>query len=624
MSLGDALSIAMAGLRVNQASMSLVSSNVANAETPGYVRKTINQTVTNSGETGTGVQVAGINRQLDDYILAQLRTETSGAAYASLRSDFLNQLQGLFGDPNSTGTLEDAYNGLTTAVQALSTSPDSTSARIGVLNAAQALSSELNSMSNGIQTLRAGCEAGLSDSVTTANNLLKQIANINTQVRTNPNGGTSTDASTAALLDQRDAAISQLSQLMDIRVVTNGANQVTLFTGSGVQLAGMEAATLSFNAQGTMNPNTTWSSNSQTSELGSITVSYANGSSIDVTSSLKSGKMAAYVELRDKTLVTAQTQLDQFAATLSSSLSDKTTAGTPVTVPPQAGFALDLSGMKNGNTINIAYTDAATGLQHTVTVVRVDDPALLPLAQTATNDPNDYVVGIDFSGLSGSVVTQLNTALYNKNLQFTGVSPNINVLDNSGFSTVNSASVTTTLTTLTGGSGEVPLFDDNGSAYSGALNVAGNQLIGFAQRISVNANLIKDNSRLVIYSTTPTTTAAGDTKRPDFLAKQLTTTNFLYSPMTGIGSSGAPFKGTLLSYMQQFVSQQGSNAQSAKQLSDGQTVVLNTLQQKYSTNSGVNMDEEMAHLLQLQNAYSANARVMSTVNQMYQALMQAM
>uniref|UniRef100_E6VHF1 Flagellar hook-associated protein 1 n=1 Tax=Rhodopseudomonas palustris (strain DX-1) TaxID=652103 RepID=E6VHF1_RHOPX len=622
MSLGDALSIAMAGLRVNQASMSLVSSNVANAETPGYVRKTVNQGVTVSGQTGTGVQVNGINRQLDDYVLAQLRTEISGASYASLRSDFLGQLQGLFGDPNSTGTLESSFNGLTTAMQALATSPDSTSARIGVLNAAQALAAGLNAMSNGIQTLRSGCEAGLTDAVGTANNLLKQIATINTQIRTNPQGGTSTDAATAALLDQRDQAINQLSQLMDIRIVTNGANQVSVFTGSGVQLAGMEAATLSFEAQGTVNPGTTWSSNSMLSELGSVTVSYASGSTIDITSSLKSGKMAAYIELRDNTLVTAQTQLDQFAATLSSSLSDKTTAGTPVTSGASAGFALDLSGMKSGNTINIAYTDVATGLQHTVTVVRVDDPRLLPLPQTATNDPNDYVVGIDFSGVSGSVESQLNAALYGRNLQFTGTSPNINVLDNAGFSTVNSASVTTTVTGLAGGSVEVPLFNDNGSPYSGSINVAGNQMTGYAQRISVNADLVKDNSKLVVYSTSPAT-AAGDTARPDFMIKQMMNSKYYYSAATGIGSDTAPFKGSLQSYLQQFVSQQGSNAAAAKQLSEGQNVVLNTLQQKFSASSGVNMDEEMAHLLSLQNAYAANARVMSTINQMYQSLMQA-
>lgn len=622
MSLGDALAIAMAGLRVNQATMSLVSSNVANAETPGYVRKTVNQSAVNAGETGTSVKVVGVDRQLDDYILAQLRTETSGGAYASLRSDFLKQLQGLFGDPNSTGTLEDSYNGLTTALQALATSPDSTSARIAVLNAAQAISSNLNSTSNGIQTLRAGCETGIADAVTTANNLMQQIANINTHIQANPLGGTSTDAATSAMLDQRDQAINQLSQLMDIRVVTNGANQVTVFTGSGVQLVGMEAATLSFNAQGTVSPTTVWNPNTAISDLGSIRVGYANGSSIDLTSSLKSGKMAAYVELRDKTLVQAQTQLDQFAASLSSALSDKTTAGTAVTSGTQAGFNLDLSSMKTGNTVNISYTDTLTGAQHTVTVVRVDDRSVLPLPQNATADPNDYVVGIDFSGLSGSVVSQLNAALNSRNLQFSGTAPNITVLNNAGFSTITAASVTTTETSLTGGTASVPLFNDNGAAYTGAINGYGSQMTGFAQRISVNADLIKDNSRLVVYSTSPLT-AAGDTTRPDFLVKQLNTSKYLYSAKTGIGSDAAPYKGTLLSYLQQFVSQQGSNAAAAKQLSEGQNVVLNTLQQKFSTSSGVNMDEEMAHLLSLQNAYAANARVMSTINQMYQSLMQA-
>jgi flagellar hook-associated protein 1 FlgK len=127
---------------------------------------------------------------------------------------------------------------------------------------------------------------------------------------------------------------------------------------------------------------------------------------------------------------------------------------------------------------------------------------------------------------------------------------------------------------------------------------------------------------MVIYNTSPLT-AAGDSTRADFITQQLTKATFLYSPQTGVGSTSAPFKGSLLSYMQQFTSQQGAAAQSASQLADGQNIVLNTLQKKFTASSGVNIDEEMAHLLSLQNAYSANARVMSTVNEMYKTLMQA-
>jgi flagellar hook-associated protein 1 len=629
MSLADALSIAMAGLRANQAAMSLVSSNVANAETPGYVRKTTDQVTTNTGSTGSGVNVNGVNRELDQYVLAQLRTETSGASYASLKSDFLQQLQGLYGDPSSTGTLESTFNSLTTAVQALGTSPDSGSARIGVVNAAQALAGQLNSMSQGIQSLRGAAETGISNDVSTANTLMKQIADINNHLQSNPLGGTSTDSATASLLDQRDQYITQLSQLMDIKVVTNGNNQVTISTGSGVQLVGNEAAILSFNAQGTVTPSTTYNSNAALSSLGSIRVSYSNGGSIDLTDTIKSGQMAAYVELRDTALVQAQSQLDQFAGSISSALSDKTTAGTLTTTGSLTSDALDLTGLQTGNKINVTYTDLATNTQHTVSIIRVDDPSVLPLANSATADPNDTVVGIDFSQNPSTVVAQLNAALNGSNLQFSGGPPNpvnptvLTVTNNAGFSTINSASVTTTVTSLTGGSAEVPLFTDNGSPYTGAISALGSQVTGLAQRLTVNQGLVADPSRLVVYSTSPLT-PSGDSTRANFITQQLTATNYLYSPQTGVGSSSAPFKGTLLSYMQQFTSQQGAASSSATQLSDGQNVVLNTLQAKFTATSGVNIDEEMAHLLSLQNAYAANARVMSTVNQMYTTLMQAM
>src|SRR5690349_10646214 len=154
MSLSQALSIAMSGLRANQLGLALVSSNVANSETPGYVRKTVNQIQTVSGSIGANVRVDGVNRELDTYLQTQIRTEQSGASYADLRASVLSSLQSIYGTPGGTGTLETAFNNLTTAVQTLSTSSDSQSARLGVLNAAQALAQQLNSMSNGVQSLR--------------------------------------------------------------------------------------------------------------------------------------------------------------------------------------------------------------------------------------------------------------------------------------------------------------------------------------------------------------------------------------------------------------------------------------------------------------------------------------
>ena len=254
MSFSQALSIAMSGLRANQLALSLTSSNVANSDTPGYIRKTVNQIQTSSGSIGAGVSITGVNRELDLYLQQQIRTEQSGASYADLRSSILSSLQSIYGTPGGTGTLETAFNKLVTAVQGLSTSSDSQSARIGVLNAAQSLTQQLNSMSGGIQSLRSQAESGLNSAVNTANTAMQQIVNLNTQLQS----GNTSDAAAAALKDQRDQYVDQLSQLMDIRVIDSGNNQIQVFTNSGVQLVGAEASTLSFNPQGTVTPNTQW------------------------------------------------------------------------------------------------------------------------------------------------------------------------------------------------------------------------------------------------------------------------------------------------------------------------------------------------------------------------------
>jgi len=607
----------MSGLRANQLALSLTSSNVANSDTPGYIRKTVNQIQTSSGSIGAGVSVTGVNRELDLYLQQQIRTEQSGASYADLRSSILSSLQSIYGTPGGTGTLETAFNSLVTAVQGLSTSSDSQSARIGVLNAAQSLTQQLNSMSAGIQSLRSQAESGLNSAVNTANTAMQQIVNLNTQLQS----GNTTDAAAAALKDQRDQYVDQLSQLMDIRVIDNGNNQIQVFTNSGVQLVGAEASTLSFNPQGTVTPNTQWDADPTKSTLGTLTLNFPNGGSLNLiqTNSIRSGTIAGYLELRDKTLVQAQTQLDQFAANMSGLLSDKTTAGTAVNSGPSNGFDLDLSGLQNGNVIHLTYTDVGN-VQHQLSLVRVDDPSVLPLSNNATTDPNDQVIGIDFSAGMASVTSQLNAALGSAGLQFSNTGSTLRVLDNGiGTATVNAASVTSTTSSLLGGGGEVPLFTDGNSLYTGAITAAGQQSVGLAARIRVNSQIVGDPAKLVQYNAT---TPSGDTKRPDFLYQQLTAGKSLYSPSTGFGTSTLPFQATLSNFSQQIASAQGQAADTAKQIADGQDVVLSTLKQKFNSQSGVNIDEEMAQLLSLQNAYASNARVMSTVKQMFDALLQ--
>jgi flagellar hook-associated protein 1 len=619
MNLSDALSTALAGLQVTQASLSVTAANVANANTPGYILESSNQVETAAGNAGVSVNAAGINRELDTLVQSQLRTESSGGAYADTLSQLYQQLQQVYGTPGSSNAVDTTFNNFTTALQNLTTSPSSYSAQSGVLSAAQGVAQSLNAMSSSIQDLRSQCEQGIADDVQQANTALQQIAHINQQLSTaSPQDGT-----TATLEDTRDQAINQLAQLMDIRVATNSNNQVSVFTTSGAQLVGTTASTLSFDDRGTLSAESLWNANPTQSGVGNIMLVSPDGTSTNLiaNNSIKSGQIAGYLQMRDQVLPQAQTQLDELSAQMSEGLSNQTTVGTAVTSGSQSGFDVDVGSLLSGNSIQVTYTDTATNTQHTVTIEQVDDPSALPLANSSTGNPNTQVIGVDFSAGLASAVNQLNQAL-GANLQFSNPSGTTLEILNSptNSSVVNSASTTSTVTSLTSGNPQLPLFLDGTTPISGAITAAGSQDVGLASRITVNPALIADPSDLVTYQTP---TAAGDGTRPNFMLTQMTTAQYQFSPTTGVGGPAAPFSGTLASYVGQFVSQQSQAATNATNLQQGQDAVVSALQQRFTSDSGVNIDQEMSNLISLQNSYAANARVMTTIQQMMQSLLQS-
>ena len=616
MSLTQALSTALSGLQVNQASISIVAANVANADTPGYTRKVVNQ-VAIGGSASIGVRVSDIQREIDLYIQRQLRVENAGASYADTRANMYSQLQDIYGQPGADTSLESVYNSFTSALQVLSTSPDDPGARTAVVNSAQLLTQQLNQLSGNIQSLRANAELGIADAVNKANEAMTQIASLNGQIAAGAPG----DAATEALQDQRVSYIDQLSQLMDINVIPGDRGQVSIFTSNGTQLVGAQAAQLSFDAVGTITPNSLWNANSSLRGVGTITLIPPAGAPVDLIQNhaIRSGTIAAFLQMRDQDLVQAQNQLDALAAGMAQALSDKTTTGAPVSSPPQNGFSVDVGNLSAGNTVTINYTDTATSTPHTITLVRVDDPSALPLSNTATATANDTVFGIDFSGGMGSVVTQINAALTGTGMTASNSGTVLQILDDGAANTVDvsSMSATSTVTSLAGGTAELPLFTDGANPYTGVITGTGPESRGLAARISVNPAVISDPSTLITYQTG---TPAGDSTRPDFILQQLTNASLTFSPNTGIGTVSAPFTGSLTTYLRQVISQQGEAASSANNLKQGQDVVLNSLQQRFNDVSGVNVDQEMANLLSLQNSYAANARVMSAVKEMLDAL----
>ncbi len=619
MGLSQALASALAGVNVTQQTLSVIAGNVANANTAGYVTESLSQIETaTEGQPGTSVDTAGINRDLSTLLQNQLWTETSGDSYADTSAQLYQQLQQVYGTPGSSTSFDSIFDNFTSAVQALATDPSSSSEQSAVIGAAQELAQNLNSMTTSIQQLRTQAEQGIANDVQSANSLLQQIAQINGQLQ-------STAANTSAadqLADQRDEDITQLTQLMNVTVVQNPNNQVSVFTGTGQQLvAGTQASQLSFDNTGTLSATAQWSADPSEDGVGTITLTSPGGATTDLlaTDAIQSGQIAAYVQMRDDVLPQAQNQLDELANQMSQALSNQTTGGTAVTAGLQSGYSVDTASLLAGNSLQLTYTDSSN-VQHTITIEALGSGGSLPL-QTSSSNPNDQIIGVDFSGGMASVVSQLNAA-FGTNLQFSNPSGTVLQVVNASSTTnvVNSLSETSTVTSLESGSAALPLFtDSNGQPITGAITASGSQTTGLAGTIEVNPALVASPSNLVDYSAT---TTAGDATRPNFILDQLTDTSLTYSPDTGIGSAQAPYSGTLTDYMSQIVSQQSQAANAATNLQQGQDTVVNALQQSFNSESGVNIDAQMSDLIELQNAYGANARVMSTIQELMSTLLQ--
>jgi flagellar hook-associated protein 1 FlgK len=614
MGLSQALSAALSGVTATQQALSVISGNVANANTAGYVDESVSQVaISTAGQQGVTVDTTGINRNLNTLLQNQLWTETSGASYADSLSQMYQQIQDMYGSPSSSSSLSSLYSNFTTAVQALSTSPSSYSAQTQVTGTAQVLAQSLNSMTSTIQEMRTQAEQGIATNVQSANAAIADIAKINQQL-----GSAPPDSATATLEDQRDQDIQQLSQLMNVTVVRGDNNQISVYTGTGQQLvSGVNASTLSFSNVGTMSANTLWSADPSQDGAGTITLTTTAGMSTDLVAegAFQSGEISADLQMRDTILPQAQDQLDELANQMSQALSNQTTSGTAVTSGSQTGYSADISSVLPGNTLQLTYTDSSN-VQHTVTVVALGQGGKLPTSTSGNNE----TIGVDFSGGASSVAAQLNAVL-GTNLQFSATSGTVlQVVNRTASTSVNSLSVTTTATSLSSGSSALPMFLDGSQPITGALTSSGSQTTGLAGRITVNPALLSSPSSLVSYSST---TAAGDPTRPNFILNQLNNATLTFSAATGLGSTSAPYSGTLTNYMSAVISQQSQAANAATNLQQGQDTVLSALQQRFNDQSGVNIDTEMSNLIALQNAYGANARVMTTIQQMMTTLLQA-
>lgn len=617
MGLSTSLNTAIAGLNSTQIGIGVVSQNVANAGTTGYVRRTVSTADSLSGLT-VGTQSTQVQRMLDKIVQHQLWQESAGAAYTATRADMLSSVDKLYGAPGSATALDTIYNGFTSALQALQNDPSNYNLRTSVLDSANLLASRLNTLSDGVQALRGQAESGIANAVTQVNNLLGALTSVNARIVGSPN-----DQGVAALKDQRDLILSELSQYMDIKTSEDARGSISVVTGSGTQIFdGRPAVTFGFDEHASPGPHDQWSMDPARRGVGTITMTTSSGGAMDAIANktFRSGEIAALVEMRDKTLVEAQAQLDEIAAQMARALSDREIAGTAVDTGTATGFEVDMAGLQPGNSITLDYAVTPGGATQRFTFVRVESAASLPLPASAGGDANNRVIGIDFSGGPASVAAQMQAAI-GGGFTVSNTGSVLTIVDDGAAGTrdVKALTARPTATGLSSGSAELPFFVDGSgnAAFTGSYE-GGSQAVGFAARIKVNPALIADRSRLVAFDAT---TPQGDQTRPQLMLERLTQSQRSITNRTGLDGSTATTSATVSNFVLRVVSSQGQAVETARRLDEGQQVALAAVQSRFQQTAQVNVDQEMATLIELQNAYAANARIISTVKEMMDVLM---
>lgn len=361
MSLNAIMNTATSGLTAAQTQLRVVSDNVSNVNTPGYVRKIADQVTRTSQGMGTGVEVARIRLATDRFLQAASLNAGAEAARQGVRHELYDRIQSLFGDPGGDSGFFSQVDGVFSAFAASAEDPTSGPRRQDALFRTQALFDEAGRIGQQIQAVREDADGRIQSAVEKANGLLQQIEALNLEIaRATVVSGDASGAETA-----QSALIGQLAELVDIRVSVRPVGGVSIRTGAGTLLAGQGAATLSYNRAGTVTGETAFNE---------VWVTEPGGQKRSLLDSVVSGEIRGLIELRDiETPATAE-RLAELVAHVADELNRAHNANSSVPAPTSltgrnVGQTLESAIAGFGGATTIAVTNAAGVIQSRADIV---------------------------------------------------------------------------------------------------------------------------------------------------------------------------------------------------------------------------------------------------------------
>ncbi len=399
------MSLTNAALDADQSAINVTANNVANQNTPGYTRETVNfessDAVSLSGYQGldgsvSATAVSQRSRVLEQHL--QQQTQSSTASTAVLTA--LQNIQSMFGltststDASST-TLGSAMNSFFSSLTALSSNPTDAATQTAVLTAASTLASAFNSTSQGLSSEVTSLNSQITTAAQQVNGLTATVAQLNQQITTlSPNQ----DAGT--LEDARQQAILQLSSILGVDQITTQNNGVTLTASDGtVLVSGNQSYSLS------------------TTTIGGNTAIVA-GDPPTTLSDIQGGAIGGMLQARDQAIPPMQSAIDQLAYAIGTAVNTQNEAGTTSSgIVGTAIFSLTATAAGAAATISAALTSGSgiatagadegpSGTTNALALANLGTANIVS-GQTASNNFASFIGSI---GTAVSSVTTQNTA----------------------------------------------------------------------------------------------------------------------------------------------------------------------------------------------------------------------
>lgn len=393
MSLSSILGSALSGLQASQIGLRSASNNVANVNTPGYARTEANFTTRVIDGRGFGVSVTGVVRVADAFLQAASVRASAEASASEIIGQSLDRFQRQVGTFDDQGSIFSRLNQAFSSIASAAVDPSLSVSRLSVASDLQSFFDEGRRLSGELRVLREEADSRISSTVNRVNELASEIAALNQQVQSL----TSASADSTGAQNRQAELIDELSQYLDIRTTSNADGRIFVSTTDGVALVENGAAILRYSASG---------SGAAGVDYARITIQPPGGTTqMDFNPHIRSGDLAAFLNLRDEELPELMEEIGEFVAAAADALNrehNDATAYPPPSVLEGRNtglLATDSLGFTGATTI--AVVDSGGTLVKRIDVdfdagtLSVDGAAATPIGGTTIAD----------------FVTSLNTAL---------------------------------------------------------------------------------------------------------------------------------------------------------------------------------------------------------------------